>query len=102
VSTEVSNRRVRGVAPDEAPRVPPAPHGALGWLAATARRAVVGGLSIFVKQRRARAAVKAEREHLRRLDFAEEFARGYLAGWKECLLACQEAIEEGHDGGWSN
>jgi hypothetical protein len=35
-----------------------------------------------------------ERIHRERQRLAEEFARGYLAGWQECFLACKEAMQE--------
>jgi len=35
-----------------------------------------------------------QRAHRRRQDFAEEYARGYMAGWHECFDACLNAVEE--------
>lgn len=35
-----------------------------------------------------------ERIHRERQRLAEEFARGYLAGWQECFQVCKEAMEE--------
>ena len=34
------------------------------------------------------------RRHRERLRLADEYARGYMAGWGECFRACQEAIED--------
>jgi hypothetical protein len=103
VSIGVPKDRVRRMTRDRPALDAHASYGALGWLAAVGRTVISGGLSIFRKKRRAKTVVdEVEREHLRRLEFAEEFARGYLAGWKECFRACQEAIEEGSDGGWNN
>jgi hypothetical protein len=35
-----------------------------------------------------------QRTHRERQRLAEEYARGYLTGWRECFHACVEAIEE--------
>lgn len=34
------------------------------------------------------------RAHCERQRLADEFARGYLAGWRECFHTCLEAVEE--------
>ena len=44
-----------------------------------------------------------QRTHRERQQMAEEYARGYLAGWRECFHACLEAVQEelaGDDGLW--
>ena len=54
---------------------------------------------------RLRAAVRApeiecgqifemQRTHRDRQRMADEYARGYLIGWRECFHACLEAVEE--------
>ena len=35
-----------------------------------------------------------ERIHAERQRFADEYARGYLAGWHECFDTCMQAVEE--------
>jgi hypothetical protein len=35
-----------------------------------------------------------QRAHRRRQDLAEEYARGYMGGWRECFEACLVAVEE--------
>ena len=35
-----------------------------------------------------------QRLHQRRLRMADEYARGYMIGWRECFQACVEAIED--------
>jgi len=35
-----------------------------------------------------------QRSHSERQRFADEYARGYLAGWRECFHTCLEAVEE--------
>jgi hypothetical protein len=35
-----------------------------------------------------------QRLHQQRQRMAEEYARGYMVGWRECLHACVEAIED--------
>lgn len=35
-----------------------------------------------------------QREHRRREDLAEEYARGYLRGWNECFETCLGIVEE--------
>jgi hypothetical protein len=35
-----------------------------------------------------------QRTHRERQRLAEEYARGYLAGWRECFQVCLEAVEE--------
>jgi len=35
-----------------------------------------------------------QRDHSERQRFADEYARGYLAGWRECFHTCLEAVEE--------
>ncbi len=35
-----------------------------------------------------------QRVHRERQKFAEEYARGYLAGWRECFHSCLSAVEE--------
>jgi hypothetical protein len=37
-------------------------------------------------------AMQRSNQHRQRL--ADEYARGYLAGWRECFQACVEAIED--------
>jgi len=44
-----------------------------------------------------------ERMHEQRERLAEEYARGYLSGWRECFQTCIEAVEDeiaGADGLW--
>jgi hypothetical protein len=54
---------------------------------------------------RARLAVRApgieheevfqmQRQHKERERLAEEYARGYLSGWRECFQTCLTAVEE--------
>ncbi len=103
MSIEVPTSHTERITRDQAVPIARASGSALGWLAAVARRAVSGGVSVLWKRRCAQAVMdEADREHLRRLEFAAEYARGYVAGWKECFRACQEAIEESYDGGWNN
>jgi hypothetical protein len=103
VSIEVPESVARRGTRDQPAPVANVSGGALGWLVALARSALSGGLSMFLKERQAKPVIdQAEREHLRRLEFAEEYARGYLAGWKECFRACEEAIEESNNRGWNN
>jgi len=35
-----------------------------------------------------------QRAHKERERLAEEYARGYLAGWRECFQTCMTAVEE--------
>jgi hypothetical protein len=35
-----------------------------------------------------------QREHRRRQDLADEFARGYMQGWHECFETCLGVVEE--------
>jgi hypothetical protein len=35
-----------------------------------------------------------QRTHRERQRLADEYARGYLAGWRECFQACLETVEE--------
>jgi len=35
-----------------------------------------------------------QRTHRERQRLAEEYGRGYLAGWRECFQVCLEAVEE--------
>jgi len=35
-----------------------------------------------------------QREHRERQRLADEYARGYLAGWRECFQTCLEAVQE--------
>ena len=37
--------------------------------------------------------VAMERTHRQRQLLADEYARGYLAGWRECFQTCLEAVE---------
>lgn len=39
-------------------------------------------------------ALAMQRSHSERQRFADEYARGYLAGWRECFHTCLEAVEE--------
>lgn len=44
-----------------------------------------------------------QRVHRERQQMADEYSRGYLAGWRECFQACLEAVEQefaGDDGVW--
>jgi len=38
--------------------------------------------------------LEAQRAHHDRARLADEYARGYLAGWRECFHACLSAVEE--------
>jgi hypothetical protein len=103
VSIEVSKSVARQRMRDQPVSVADFSGSVLGWLVARARTVVSGGLSMLLRKRRVKSVIEqAESEHLRRLEFAEEYARGYLAGWKECFRACQEAMEESNEGGWNN
>lgn len=42
----------------------------------------------------ARQALEAQRIEMERQRLAEEFARGYLIGWRECFQVCLNAIED--------
>jgi hypothetical protein len=49
--------------------------------------------------RRAESAERAEiselqRAHGERVRLAEEYARGYMAGWRECFDTCMAAVED--------
>lgn len=35
-----------------------------------------------------------QRTHRERERLAEEYARGYMAGWRECFQACLDAVED--------
>ena len=35
-----------------------------------------------------------QREHRRRQDLADEFARGYMQGWHECFETCLGVVQE--------
>jgi len=35
-----------------------------------------------------------QRTHRERVRLAEEYANGYMAGWRECFRTCLEAVEE--------
>jgi len=37
--------------------------------------------------------IEMQREHHERQRLADEYARGYLAGWRECFHTCLEAVE---------
>jgi hypothetical protein len=37
---------------------------------------------------------EVQRAHRHRQQLADEYARGYLAGWRECFQTCLEAVEE--------
>jgi hypothetical protein len=39
-------------------------------------------------------AFAAQRSHHERQRLADEYARGYLAGWRECFHICLQAVEE--------
>lgn len=39
-------------------------------------------------------AVEMERQHRERQRLAEEYSRGYLTGWRECVDACLAAVED--------
>jgi hypothetical protein len=39
-------------------------------------------------------ALAMQRSHRDRQCLADEYARGYLAGWRECFHTCLEAVEE--------
>lgn len=44
-----------------------------------------------------------QRTHRERQQMADEYARGYLAGWRECFYACLEAVQQelwGDDAVW--
>ena len=45
--------------------------------------------------------VELQRSHLNRQKLADEYATGYLAGWRECYETCLHAVEEelAHDAG---
>lgn len=44
----------------------------------------------------------AERLYIERRRLAEEFARGYLVGWRECFEVCEQVFEEELGSEWSN
>jgi hypothetical protein len=52
-------------------------------------RAAVSGPGIECVQ-----VFEMQRTHRDRQRMADEYARGYLAGWHECFHACLEAVEE--------
>jgi hypothetical protein len=39
-------------------------------------------------------AFQLQRTHRDRERLAEEYSKGYLAGWRECFEACLQAVEE--------
>jgi len=39
-------------------------------------------------------AFAMQREHLRRQEMADEYARGYMQGWRECFDTCLGVVEE--------
>ena len=39
-------------------------------------------------------AVEMNRIHRDRLRLADEYARGYMCGWRECYDACLDAVED--------
>lgn len=39
-------------------------------------------------------AFQLNRMHQERQRFADEYARGYMCGWRECYEACLDAVEE--------
>jgi hypothetical protein len=40
------------------------------------------------------AAEEAENRQIKKAVLANEYAKGYMAGWHECFRACLEAVEE--------
>ncbi len=38
--------------------------------------------------------LELERAHGHRVRLADEYARGYMVGWRECFHACIEAVED--------
>lgn len=39
-------------------------------------------------------AFEMQRKHRERERLADEYARGYLAGWRECFQTCLDAVEQ--------
>jgi hypothetical protein len=39
-------------------------------------------------------AFEMQRKHRERERLADEYARGYLAGWRECFQTCLDAVEK--------
>ncbi len=78
----------------------PAP---LHWLARTLRELAWRVRLLLTAPSREETEIHdAERVYNERRRLAEEFARGYMTGWRECFDACKEALEEGLGSEWSN
>ena len=59
----------------------------------TAAVANILQLSSCMRPAKSMARTDQPREFAERERFADEYARGYLAGWHECYAACLEEVE---------
>jgi hypothetical protein len=67
----------------------------LHWLLRALREFLYRVRTAFDAPALERAEVFAmQRTHRQRERLAEEYARGYLAGWHECFHTCLDAVEE--------
>ncbi|MGH9701542.1 MAG: hypothetical protein ACRD5R_13605 [Candidatus Acidiferrales bacterium] len=67
----------------------------LHWIVRTARECAYRARLAWRAPSRECAEVFAmERTHRERQRLADEYARGYMAGWRECFAACLEAVQE--------
>lgn len=51
-------------------------------------------LAIHAPQRECAEVFEIQRTHRERARLADEYATGYLAGWRECFRSCMEGVEE--------
>lgn len=51
-------------------------------------------LVFFAPTLKRSAEITRRREHREKCRIAEEYSKGYLAGWHECYGACLEAVEQ--------
>ena len=51
-------------------------------------------LAIRAPRRECADVFEMQRRQRERARLADEYARGYLAGWRECFSICMEAVEE--------
>jgi hypothetical protein len=66
----------------------------LHWLARAARELRWRvALALSSPGMDARRVLEAQRSYRQRMKFADEYARGYLEGWRECFEACAESFE---------
>jgi len=74
----------------------------LHWLMRVARELVWrAGLAWRSPSRERHESDEIQRAFRERQRLAEEYATGYLAGWRECVEACIQALA-GDPGGWAD